>query len=81
MSTLQVLASHLISLFYAFDRFLSHFYPANSIVLVIVYIKDSVYVQKLFFPVLLLMDASMESHTVNFDVLLSPTNSFMVYSI
>lgn len=68
MSTLQVLASHLTSLFYAFDRFLSLLYPANSIILIIVYIMDSVYVQKLFFPVVLLLDPSMESLTVNVNV-------------
>lgn len=50
MSTLQVLASHLTSLFHAFDRFLTLFYPADSIIAVIVYIVESVYVQKLFFP-------------------------------
>lgn len=63
MSTLRILASHLTSLFSSFDRFLSLFYPVNSI-LVIVYIMGSVYVQKSFFPVLLLLDPSMESHIV-----------------
>lgn len=71
MSTLQVLASHPISLFSSFDRFLSLLYPANSIILVIVYLMDSVYVQKPFFPVLLLLDPSMESQTVNFDVVVT----------
>lgn len=62
------MASHLVSLFYAFDKFPSLFYSADNIILVIVYIMDSVYVQKVVFPVLLLLDPSMESLKVNFVV-------------
>lgn len=52
----------------------SYLHVSEGIVLIIVYIMDSVYVQKLVFPVLLLLVPSMESHKINFVVL--ATNKF-----
>lgn len=49
----------------------SYLHMSNSIVLIIVYIMDSVYVQKLVFPVLLLLVPSMEYHKINFDVVVT----------
>lgn len=46
----------------------SYLCVSDSVMLIPVYIMDSVYVQNLVFPVLLLLVPSMESHKISFDV-------------
>lgn len=50
----------------------SYLYISDSIMLVIPYIIDSVYVQKLLFLVLMLLVPSMESHKINLNVVVTP---------